>query len=461
MPETIDYSQMSFEELTKEKHNIRDQMIEINTAAQTENRDLTADEQASWDKLTTAIGAITRMSEIALLERSLRLPPAPVDPGSAVRAYTPQDRDRIQYREAIYDYCLNGHSRMSQVNRDVLRKHGQHLTRSKLASYFIPRNEADKRALEDFILLNGNQSLQEELEIQQRALTVVPDTAGGFTVPEGFSNELMMQMRAYGGMRSVCRILSTATGNDVPWPTLDDTGAVATIVGESAAIPQQEMAFGSKTLKAFKYVSGYVNISWELLQDSFLNFESLLAEAFAIRFARGTNAHFTSGNGTTQPEGITGAVNVVNLATNDALVYNDLVNLKFSVNAAYRPNARFMFNDGILQRLVSLVDADNRPLWIPAITSSEVDRILGSPYTVNYDMSESLAVAQAGVPMMLYGDFNHHVIRDVAPIRMMRLDETRALNGEVQFFAWARYDSRFVSAVASSGDTPVKGLAPS
>lgn len=459
MPKLIDYSQMSFEELTREKHNIRDQMIEINTTAQTENRDLTADEQATWNNLTSAIGSITRLSEIALLERSLRLPPPAVEPGSAVRAYTEQDKNRIQYREAFYDYCLNGMNGMKSEHRKLIESRAGRLNRRQVASMFQPRNAAETRALEDYRMLSGNAALQEELQWEERALTVGTDSEGGFTVPEGFSNELMMQMRAYGGMREAARVLSTATGNDIPWPTLDDTNAVASIVGESALIPQQEMSFGQKILKAFKYTSGYVNISWELLQDSFLNFESLLAEAFAIRFARGTNAHFTSGNGTTQPEGLIGNIATINLVTNGALVYQDLVNLKFAVNPAYRPNARFMFNDGILALLVALVDADNRPLWIPSITAGESDMILGHPYTINYDMSTNLAATQPSV--MLFGDFNHHIIRDVAPIRVRRLEETRALNGEVQFFAWARFDSRFVTAVIASGDTPIKGLGPS
>ena len=81
-----------------------------------------------------------------------------------------------------------------------------------------------------------------------RALSVGTPTAGGHTVPEGFSNELERNMLAFGGPRQVARVVTTSTGNDLPWPTSDDTSNSGELLAENASI-------GSSTDPSFGVVT--------------------------------------------------------------------------------------------------------------------------------------------------------------------------------------------------------------
>jgi HK97 family phage major capsid protein len=115
-------------------------------------------------------------------------------------------------------------------------------------------------------------------------------TAGYQLVPIGFQKELEVRMKAIGGIRQVARIVTTATGNTLNWPTMDDTANVGHWVAEGTAVSQTNPTFGNVALTANLGSSDQVLVSVQLLQDSAFDVESFLAEAFAIRLTRLTCA---------------------------------------------------------------------------------------------------------------------------------------------------------------------------
>ena len=89
-------------------------------------------------------------------------------------------------------------------------------------------------------------------DMEERAQSVGTDSAGGYLVPQGFQAELEKTLLAYGGVRRVARSGRTASGNDLPWPTVDDTGNAGVLLAENAAISETAVTFGSKTFGAYK-----------------------------------------------------------------------------------------------------------------------------------------------------------------------------------------------------------------
>lgn len=293
----------------------------------------------------------------------------------------------------------------------------------------------------------------------KNAASVGTTTAGGFTVAPDFMRELLVAEKAFGGMRAAARVIPTESGVDLPWPTMDDTANVATIVNENTTgVAGTDLVFGSKTLKAWTYRSGFLPISIELMQDSAFPFDTLIRDAIATRFARGQNTHFTTGNGTTQPQGvITGAAVGATGATGQTLTvtYDDFVELEHSIDPAYRPGSRFMFHDSTLKVIRKLKDSQNRPLWLrtlDGLASGTPDTIADFPYTINQDMP----VMAANAKSILFGNFSNYMIRDVLGLRILRLNERFAENGQVAFVAFQRTDGRLVSA-----GVPVKWYANS
>ena len=301
------------------------------------------------------------------------------------------------------------------------------------------------------ILTDPNENPFKELRTNAQSTT---DNKGGYTIPEGFSNELAIAEKMWGGMEGVSRIIQTDSGNDIPWPATNDTSNVAYQVDEAADLNTSavDVTFAKAlTLKAYKWSSGLVRISQEILEDSYFNMESILADLFGIRMGRGLNTAYTTGAGTDTISGVvTGATNSGVLASGSAITYANLVNLLHSVDPAYRMNARFMFNDATLAYLKKIVDGDIRPLWQPAITQGAPDTILGYPYTINQDIASIGASAKS----MLFGDFRNYLIRKVRGDRFKILLERYAELDQVAMVLLRRTDGQLLDA----GMHPIKYL---
>ena len=48
------------------------------------------------------------------------------------------------------------------------------------------------------------------------------NTAGGYTVAPLFEADLLIALKAWGGVRQAAGAITTATGAALPWPTMDD-----------------------------------------------------------------------------------------------------------------------------------------------------------------------------------------------------------------------------------------------
>jgi len=318
--------------------------------------------------------------------------------------------------------------------------------------------KAEARAFSNMLRVGESKVSSEDRKILEgmkaRAQSVGTTTAGGFLVPEGFQAELITAMKAFGGVRDVARVLTTTTGNDIPWPNMDDTSNTGALLAENTGVSEQDLVFGSTTLKAYKYSSKAVKVSNELLQDSGINVDGILAEALATRIARITNTHFTTGDNSSKPQGIVNSSGAGKTSASEtAITYAEIVDLEHSVDPAYRGNGRFMMHDSILKAIkkLDIGSSDARPLWEPGLLRlGTPSTILGYPYLINQDMASSLA---ADNKVMLFGDFSYYVVRDVLPFTLKRLVERYADADQVGFFAFSRNDGRKVSS-----DNPYKHL---
>lgn len=292
-----------------------------------------------------------------------------------------------------------------------------------------------------------------ELPEEVRAQAVGSGAGGGFLVPQGFSEELEKALKAFGGIREVARLFPTPTGNDIPWPTVDDTMNVGELLAENIAAASQDVAFGQVILKAYKYSSKLVLVSMELLQDSFFDVGTILRDLLAERIGRITNTHFTTGTGTGQPQGVVtgatlGKTGITGQTT--AVIYDDLVDLEHSVDPLYRPGSSYMMADSSLKVIKKLKDTAGRPIWQPGLSASlqagqeSFNTINGYPYQINQDM----AVMAANAKSILFGNFSKYVVRDVREFTLLRLQERYAEFGQVGFLAFTRCDGRYINTAA-------------
>lgn len=335
--------------------------------------------------------------------------------------------------------------------------------------------ETDPRRIFDTWLRGGDQAVtNEQWTVLRNTMSTTTGSEGGFTVPSLIASQLIDAMKAFGAMRGVAEILKTADGKPLSFPTSDGTAEVGEIIAQNVTATGADPVFGTVSLNVFKYSSKIVAAPIELLQDTTIDMESFIRRRLAQRLGRIGNQHFTTGVGTTTPDGIvtrSAAGKVGQTGQTTTIIYDDLIDLIHSVDPAYRgPNSAFMTSDTLLRVLRKLKDTAGRPLWIPNYDSGirfganngsptdpghggyadqqtpvPFDFLAGYPVWVNNDM----AVPAANAKSLIFGDFNFYKIRDAMEASMFRFtDSAYTKLGQVGFLAWARMGGNLVDTAA-------------
>lgn len=287
---------------------------------------------------------------------------------------------------------------------------------------------------------------------------------GGNLVPTEMEAGIQAAMKAYGGMRSVARVINTPNGRNLDWPTSDDTSNVARIIAEATApSTTARVPFGKVTLEAAKYQSGPIKMSMELLQDAIVPVDQFVQDAIVTRFGRATNAHFTTRSSTESvgPHGITNDSTGAVLVARGGLTAENLLSLIHSVDPAYRegPSVAWMLNDASLNTVRALrwSTASDQPfVWEPQTQPGQPDRLFGWPVVLNQDVASESTGAGNPNKWIWFGNWNHYFVRDVMGISMRRLVERYAEEGNDALLAFARFDGRRVTGSTSTALAPYK-----
>lgn len=395
-------------ELVERQNRVWSRMQEIQRAAEQQD-DWTAEQRQNWDaadaELTQVSGDLERIERAEQLEQidyrqvaDARVPdeerPAPTD-----------EQRAAAYADAFYAYARRGMQECSPEQQRLLR---------------------------------------DNYVGESRAQGAGTPSAGGYLVPEGFRMEMTETQKAFGGLMNLAHVITTTTGNPLPWPTNDDTGNVGAILGENTQIAEQDVTLGQAELGAYTYTSKLIRVSWQLLDDSAFDLPSFLARKCGERIGRAQAPHLVSGTGTGQPTGIvnaatagvTGAV-----SAQAAITYDNLIDLEHSVDPAYRDSGRtrYVLSDGALKLIRKLKDSDGRPLWVPVPAPGFPATINGYPYTVDNSMAAPAPAART----ILFGDvYAGLLVRVVQGVQMVRLQERYADYLQTGFFGFSRMDAK-------------------
>ena len=275
------------------------------------------------------------------------------------------------------------------------------------------------------------------------------DSLGGFLVPQDFSNELDMATLFTGEVERLAKKLNTAGGALLDYPTINDTATDAGLTAEAAAVTVQDMTFANAQLSAYNYAS-QVRVSMQLLQDNAFDLNAFLAEAMGERIARATNAAFTTGTGSSQPQGIITGASLGNTAASaTAIVADDILDLIHSIDPSYRnkPTFGLMANDSVISviRSLGLGSANDFPIFIPSMTVGEPDKLFGFNLYYNNDMESAITT---GKKTLLAADFSKFVVRSAGGVQMVRLNERYMDELEVGFVSYARKDAKVLDSRA-------------
>jgi HK97 family phage major capsid protein len=269
-------------------------------------------------------------------------------------------------------------------------------------------------------------------------------TAGGNTVPTTFYGQLMAHLIEVSGiMMAGPTVLNTASGESIEIP-VTTAHSTAAITPEGGTIGESDPAFGKRTLGAYKY-GVLLQASTELLADTGVDLEGYLAMQAGRALGNAFGVHAITGDGSSKPTGIvtsasagvTGGTGVTGAFTAD-----NLIDLYHSVISPYRNSTScgWLMRDATLGATRKLKDSQQQYLWQPSIQVGAPDTLLGKPVYTDPN------VAAVGVTnkSVLFGDFSQYFVRMAGGVRFERSDDYAFNSDLVTFRALIRADGLLV-----------------
>jgi HK97 family phage major capsid protein len=202
-----------------------------------------------------------------------------------------------------------------------------------------------------------------------RALSAEIGAAGGLLIPEEFSNDVVLKLGELTPFASREFMRVIPMGSDVKRVPRLITLPAATYGEENAdwstdAGKGTEPRFGEVELVA-RDAMLIVGSPENLFDDAGPDVMQLLIDLFAQALARLRNLKVLSGNGTSEPEGVIGAVGVTNTSydNTDQDTKQDTINAWFhDVKEQYRGAAIFAISDAALEVFNNIRDTTGQPI---------------------------------------------------------------------------------------------------
>jgi len=393
-------------ELRQKRAGIVENMRALLDAAAAESRDLNADENQNYQNMETELGQleaqITREERVAGLEEELRQsangsrnPGRDRQPGGRDNR-TARANESDEYRDAFLRFLVSGTPEQGLITerRDVL---GLGLGSS-----------------------NGY---------------------GSYLAPVALERVLVNELTQQNVLRQIADVRTSATDVDIP---VASTHTTAYLVAEGASITASNPTFSRIQMKAYK-LAALSYVTWEALEDIFLNYEGFIRDDFAAAFAAKEEYYLVKGTGSSQPGGIEAeGTSALTSSTANKITADELFQLVYSVDAKYRQNGSFVMKDATLLAIRTLKDGNSQYIWQPGLQAGQPDRLLGFPI---YTSSEVDGLAASKKPIF-FGDFKKLRIQDRAGLYIQRLNEVAATTGQVGFVAHRRTDSHVIVPAA-------------
>lgn len=228
---------------------------------------------------------------------------------------------------------------------------------------------------------------------------------GGFAVPEEISRNIGKLMLRMSDVLNEINFVQVGTSDYKELITIN--GTTTAWVAETGS----RTAKSEPTLRQITPTWGelytYLKASEWSLDDIFFNVQSWLEENAAEQMAKAVDLSIWSGDGSSKPTGMTNSAPVstadtaspiraaaayqyvpTNQASPQAVNADDIIDLVYTLNRAYRGNAKFGCNtttQGVMRKLKS---SNGDYYWNPSFQSNQPDLLLGYPVFTFEDMAD-------------------------------------------------------------------------
>ncbi len=263
--------------------------------------------------------------------------------------------------------------------------------------------------------------------------------AGGYMFPDSVDSKYEKAIEDKSVFRTIANVINKFDG--APNVYAYDSTVTAEFVPEYGDIDIADIAddFTRITVNNDKLAT-IMRASLEFVHDASFDIEGHIVKVLSQAFAEAEDGAFVNGTGEGEPVGIlddtAGAETGV---TADAITFDSVIDLFFSVDKKYRKNAVWLMNDNTALALRNLKDSDGSYIWNHAN-----DTILGKPVLICNDMPD----ADNGEKPIAFGDFSFYWVIKRSPVYVRRLNEVFALNNQIGYLGYEFLDGKLIRSDA-------------
>jgi HK97 family phage major capsid protein len=263
----------------------------------------------------------------------------------------------------------------------------------------------------------------------------------GAPVPTSFYDAVILKARLVGPMLDVPTQLNTTSGETIQVPSLSAYSSSATVTAQGANFSESDPTLNQfVNLGAFKY--GFlIQVSREMIEDSGVDLLGFLADQVGNGLGYNVQNALTVGTGTVQPQGIVTAAGsgiTGGTGVSGAFTADNLIDLYYSLDGAARllPGVGWMMNGASIGAVRKLKDTAGNYIFSPAADGNQRDLLLGREVYENPHVASAATSAKS----VIAGHMPSYFVRSVGGIRLDRSDDF-AFNADlVTFRASMRVD---------------------
>ncbi|BAD63871.1 phage-related head protein [Shouchella clausii KSM-K16] len=289
---------------------------------------------------------------------------------------------------------------------------------------------------------------------ENRQLSAGSDKDGGYTVPEDISREILKSIHEMNTVRNLVTVVpkNTSYGN---YTVRKGVAQKLYNTAEKEQIKElKNMEFDQITWNIKKF-AGFLPISSELLDDSFLNFTREIIDWLSESALTTENDEIFYGKGDENVEGLLTNDKFKKIDAPDEVTIKFLRRVKNSIVQGYRRNAVWVMNTEAFETLANIEDKNGRGILAADPRNEDAFNLFGRPVHV-YD--EIVTDDETKTTQILFGDIKRcyrMFDRKRFEIKSTDVGADAFLTDQTYFRGIERFDGRIVDP---EGVVIVEGL---
>lgn len=276
-------------------------------------------------------------------------------------------------------------------------------------------------------------------DLEKKTLNAGTPASGGYVVAPEYSSKIIEKLVQFSPLRALASGL-TIGGSEVYVPTLEG-GIAGGWVTETGARPSTEPTFGQANFKVYEF-AGYVPVSRQLLEDSFIDLQAFLLGHIAKQFGKAESTAFMLGDGNGKPTGLLNSpanYGFTSANSNGSDIIDAVIAAFYKLPGAYAANGSWLMRRETMGVIRAAADGVTKgAIWADSLANGTPATLLGRPVYESVDMS-LLPTATGTTYPIAFGDMSSaYQVVDRVGVGIQRDDFTGADNGIVKFRARRR-----------------------